>query len=111
MKAYWGVKVYLHALTSALYGDVWSASRPGRHTSREITPGTHWIGGWVGPKTGLDAMNGKVPSPFRKSRRQVYNIFKEIYKINTATDINVVIIIISFKVGHTWPVSIQNFNF
>jgi hypothetical protein len=22
---------------------------------REKTPGTHWIGGWVGPRAGLDA--------------------------------------------------------
>jgi hypothetical protein len=29
----------------------WSASRPGR-----FTPGTHWIGGWVDPRTGLDEM-------------------------------------------------------
>jgi len=26
-------------------------------------PGTHWIGDWVGPRAGLDAMqNGKFPS-------------------------------------------------
>jgi hypothetical protein len=35
--------------TSALAGDEWSASRPGR-----FTPGTHWIGGWVDPRAGLD---------------------------------------------------------
>jgi hypothetical protein len=23
-------------------------------TPREGDPGTHWIGGWVGPRTGLD---------------------------------------------------------
>jgi len=43
-------------LTSALNGGQWSASRPGRFTPREITPGTHWIGGlrtknYVGPTT------------------------------------------------------------
>jgi hypothetical protein len=36
-------------LTSALVGDEWSASRPGRFTA-----GTHWIGGWVDPRAGLD---------------------------------------------------------
>jgi hypothetical protein len=37
-------------LTPAL--DVeWSASRPCR-----ITPGIHWIGGWVGPTVSLDAV-------------------------------------------------------
>jgi hypothetical protein len=41
-------------LTSALVGGEWSASRPGRFTPGERAPGTHWIGGWVGPRTGLD---------------------------------------------------------
>jgi hypothetical protein len=35
--------------------DVWSDSRPSRFTNGEIAPGTHWIGGWVGPRAGLDA--------------------------------------------------------
>jgi hypothetical protein len=25
-------------------------------TARERAPGTHWIGGWVGPRAGRDAM-------------------------------------------------------
>jgi hypothetical protein len=33
----------------AVAGGEWSASRHGR-----FTPGTHWIGGWVGPKAGLE---------------------------------------------------------
>jgi hypothetical protein len=28
-----------------------------RFTPGERTPGTHWIGGWVGPRAGLDAGN------------------------------------------------------
>jgi hypothetical protein len=36
-------------LFKGLDGGEWSASRPGR-----FTPGTQWIGGWVGPRTGLD---------------------------------------------------------
>jgi hypothetical protein len=57
MKAYGGVDVYIQIfLTSALVGGEWSASRPGRFTSGEIAPGTHWIGGWVDPKAGLDNM-------------------------------------------------------
>jgi hypothetical protein len=32
----------------------WSGSRPGRFTSGKRTPATHWIGGWVDPRAGLD---------------------------------------------------------
>jgi hypothetical protein len=45
-----------HSLTSALDGGEWSASRPGRFTPRERASGTHWIGGWVGPRAVLDAV-------------------------------------------------------
>jgi hypothetical protein len=41
-------------LTSTLDGGVWSASRPSRFTLRETAPGTHWIGGCVGPRASLD---------------------------------------------------------
>jgi hypothetical protein len=41
-------------LTSALAGGEWSASRPGRFTPGERALCTHWIGGWVGPRTELD---------------------------------------------------------
>jgi hypothetical protein len=55
MKAYGGVGVYTHIyLTSPLDGAEWLGSRPGRFTSEEKYPGTHWIGGWVGPRAGLD---------------------------------------------------------
>jgi hypothetical protein len=52
MKVCWGSSgIAPHILTSAVDGGEWSASRPFR-----FTPGTHWIGGWVGPRSGLDAM-------------------------------------------------------
>jgi len=55
IKTYRGVRVEHHAfLTSALNGDEWSASGPGRFTPGERTPSTHWMGGWVGTKAGLD---------------------------------------------------------
>jgi hypothetical protein len=41
-------------LTSALDGVEWSVSRPGRFTPGESAPGTHWIGGWVDTRAGLD---------------------------------------------------------
>jgi hypothetical protein len=40
--------------TSALIGGEWSASRPGRFITGERASDTHWIGGWVDPRTGLD---------------------------------------------------------
>jgi hypothetical protein len=57
MKAYWGMEVQNHAfLTSELDGGEWSTSRTGRFIPRERAPGTHWIGGWVGPRAVLDAV-------------------------------------------------------
>jgi hypothetical protein len=38
-------------LVSALGGGEWSASRPG-----ETIRGTHWLGGWVGPRASLDSV-------------------------------------------------------
>jgi hypothetical protein len=37
----------------------WSASRPWRFIPGERALGTHWIAGWVGPKSGLDAVEKK----------------------------------------------------
>jgi hypothetical protein len=55
MEAYGGVDVYIHIfLTLALAGGEWSASRSGCFTPGERTPGTHWIGGWVDPRAGLE---------------------------------------------------------
>jgi hypothetical protein len=50
-------------LTSALVGGEWSASRSGRFTPGERAPGTDWIGGWVGPKTGLDDVERRTSCP------------------------------------------------
>jgi hypothetical protein len=43
-------------LTSALVGDEWLASRLGRFAPGERATGTHWIGGWVVFRAGLDDM-------------------------------------------------------
>jgi hypothetical protein len=57
MKTYVVVDVQTHVfLTSALVGNEWSASRFGHFTPGERDPGTHWIGGWVGPRASLDNM-------------------------------------------------------
>jgi hypothetical protein len=50
VKTYGGTHVQIQIfLTSALVGGEWSASRPGH-----FALGTHWIGGWVDPRAGLD---------------------------------------------------------
>jgi hypothetical protein len=60
MKAYGEMDVEIHIFfTSALIGVEWWASRPDRFTPKERTPGTHWIAGWMVPRTGLDAVEKK----------------------------------------------------
>jgi hypothetical protein len=55
MKACGGLDVYIHIfLTSSLAGGEWSSSRPGRSASGERAPGTHWNGGLVDPRFGLN---------------------------------------------------------
>jgi hypothetical protein len=55
MKVYGEVDVQSHTfLTSALVWGERSASRLGRFTLGEAAPGTHWVGGWMGPRIGLD---------------------------------------------------------
>jgi len=39
----------------------WSAACPGRTLPRE-RPGTHFTGGWVGPRAGLDGRKNLVPT-------------------------------------------------
>jgi hypothetical protein len=52
-----GVDVYIQSFfISALIGGGWSASRLCRFTPGERAPGTHWIGGWVSPRDGLDTV-------------------------------------------------------
>jgi hypothetical protein len=66
MKAYGEVDVHIHIfLTSALAGGKSSASCPGRSIPGERAPGTHWIGGWVDPRAGLDDVEKRkfLPPP------------------------------------------------
>jgi len=38
-------------------------------TPRERDPGTHWIGGWVGLRVGMDTVvRRKITSPYRDSK-------------------------------------------
>jgi hypothetical protein len=54
-------------LASTLYGGEWSATRPCRFTPGERAPGTHRIGGWVGPRVGLDAVEKRKVLHCRES--------------------------------------------
>jgi hypothetical protein len=57
IKIYCEVEVKLHAvLTSVLGGGDWQASRPSHFTPGVKATDTPWIGGWVGPTAGLDAV-------------------------------------------------------
>ena len=56
----WGYSSTLFFLTSALYGSGWSTPRlyrfmPGKR------PGTHYTGGWVGPRDGLNGCGKSRP--------------------------------------------------
>jgi hypothetical protein len=64
-----GVEVQIRVfLTSVLDGSEWSASRPGRVILVQRAPGTNYIGGWVGPRSGLNAMEKRTIScPYRES--------------------------------------------
>jgi hypothetical protein len=63
MKTYGEVDVSIDIfLTSALAGGEWSASRPGGFTRGKRARGTHWIGGWMGHRAGLDDVE-KIPDP------------------------------------------------
>jgi hypothetical protein len=54
--------------TSALDGVSGQRRAPPRFTPRERTPSTHWTGGWVGPRVGLDTEDrGKILCPCRGS--------------------------------------------
>jgi hypothetical protein len=60
MKTYGGVDVWIRVfLTPELVGGELSASRSDRFTPEERAPGTHWIGGWVGPRAGLDDVENR----------------------------------------------------
>jgi hypothetical protein len=53
----WWTHVFL---TSALVWGEWSASRCILFTPGERSPSAHCIGGWVGPRAGMDAMENRA---------------------------------------------------
>jgi hypothetical protein len=85
MKTYWEVEVQRHAfLTSTLEGGEWTASHPGRLTPGERASGTPWVGGWVGPRAGLDAVEKrKISSPRRESNPRTPNVQPWLWKCSS----------------------------
>jgi hypothetical protein len=61
-------------ITLALDGGEWSASYPAAFIPGERTPGTHWAGGCMGPRAGLDTEARRkilLPLPGIKHRSPV----------------------------------------
>jgi len=57
MKTYWvNGDVAFPILTSAVDGGESLGSCPGRFNCGKITSFTHWIGGWVSPRDGLETV-------------------------------------------------------
>jgi hypothetical protein len=64
MKTHGGGDVWIRVfLTSALVGGEWSDSRLGRFAPGSRAPGTHWIGNWVSPGSGMDVVKGRKALP------------------------------------------------
>ena len=61
MKAYRGSRdIAPFILALGLDGEEWLASIPGRFIPGEWSPGTYWIGGFVGTTAGLDLVGKKI---------------------------------------------------
>jgi hypothetical protein len=62
MQMYGGGGIAHTFLTSALDEGEWLAACP-----RGRNPGTHWIGGWVDPRAGLEVVSKRKILPCRES--------------------------------------------
>ena len=69
-------------MTAVLEGGEWSAARPGRTLFRE-RPGTHFTGGWVGPRAGLDGAEKLVPTGIQS--RTVQPVAQSLYLLSNPT--------------------------
>jgi hypothetical protein len=73
-------------LTYVLDGE-WSASRACCFTPGEITPSTHWIGGWVGPGAGQGVMKREKFYLFRGSNPGCPSRSRPLYRLRYSRDI------------------------
>jgi hypothetical protein len=81
-----GIAPTIHCQTRD--GVDWSYSHPGRFTPGERSPGTHCIGGWVGPTAGLDAVENRktLPLPGINPGRQPVAISTNEHKNQLVSD-------------------------
>jgi hypothetical protein len=61
------VGAYIHVFFASKLVGEWSASRPGRFTAGERSPGNRGIGGRVCPRTGVDDVNRRKMLPLENS--------------------------------------------
>jgi hypothetical protein len=73
MKTYWRVEIYIS--TFALVEVSGQLHVPAVLPLRERVPDTNWIGGWVGPTAGLDAVEWTKTSSLAGSLLRKYAIF------------------------------------
>jgi hypothetical protein len=70
----------------ALDGSERSASRTDRFSPGGKSPGTHWIGGWVGTRARLDAVvKKKIPCPCREPNPRtpkVQPVAQSLYRVS-----------------------------
>jgi hypothetical protein len=63
MKIYGGVEIQVHAsIILSLNGGQWTALFPGHFAPWGRALGAHWIGGWIGFKSYLDAVEKRKVS-------------------------------------------------
>jgi hypothetical protein len=87
MKTYGEAEVSLHVPSvSVTYEGELTASRFSPFTPRQRCRGTHWIGDWVGPSVGLDAVEKSKSCPCRESNPDSSVVKPNVYTVWAVTD-------------------------
>jgi hypothetical protein len=84
MKMHCGVEVQHYTfLTLELEEGERSASCHSHFTPKERAPGTHWIGGWVSPRIGLDVVEKrKIPSAHQELKPDCPACSQSLYRLS-----------------------------